>query len=110
MTRKPVTFDLAIDHTIATGVYSNIQGISYSETEFILDFARVIPQSTKGKVVSRVIMHPRNAKYFFNNLKRSIETFESNHGEIKIKDDEPKNIGFRSDAVETTSEDPKGTQ
>lgn len=104
MARKPVTFDLAVDHSIATGVYSNIQGISFSETEFILDFARIIPQSTKGKVVSRVILHPRNAKYFFQNLKRSLENYEEAHGEIKVKDGEPKNIGFRSDIVTSPDE------
>ncbi|MDP7423008.1 MAG: DUF3467 domain-containing protein [bacterium] len=103
MAQKPITFDLAVDHAIATGVYSNIQGISFSETEVILDFARVIPQSNKGKVVSRVILHPRNAKYFFRNLKRSLENYEKAHGEIKIQDGEPKNIGFRSDITASPS-------
>ena len=46
---------------IANGVYTNFQIISHSSSEFVLDFATLLPGVPKATVTSRVIIAP--AKY-----------------------------------------------
>ena len=65
---------------IAQGQYSNLMFITHSPSEFILDFARLLPGSRKGKVYSRIIMTPQHAKALSELLRRNIDTYEEKHG------------------------------
>ena len=84
-----------IDDQTANGVYSNIAMIGHSETEFILDFIFIQPQTQKAKVRSRVITSPAHAKRFLLALEDNIKKYEQRFGEIKTpQQTEEKKIGF----------------
>ncbi len=58
--------------------------ITHSPSEFVVDFARMLPGARKGVVYSRIIMTPQHAKALHELLERNIATFEERHGAIKI--------------------------
>jgi hypothetical protein len=91
---QQMPIELADD--IAQGQYSNLMFITHSPSEFILDFARLLPGARKGKVYARIIMTPQHAKALSELLSRNIDTFEEKHGTIKLtgKETEDAKIGF----------------
>jgi hypothetical protein len=64
--------------------YSNFAIVSHSPEELVMDFARMLPGKDGAKVVSRVVMTPRNAKMFMRALVTNIENFEKKFGEISM--------------------------
>ena len=60
--------------------------ITHSPSEVICDFIQVMPGMPKGKVKSRVIMTPQNAKRFLKALQDNMNKYEDNFGPI----DDPK--------------------
>ena len=54
-------FDIDLSEEIAQGNYSNLAIIAHSTSEFIIDFAAMLPGLKKAKVKSRVILTPDNA-------------------------------------------------
>jgi len=78
----------------AEGIYSNFVMIIHSPSEFILDFARIMPGVPKAKVQARIIMTPSHAKMLLKALSINIEKFEQKFGEIRIHEQEIKKIGF----------------
>lgn len=71
------SLSLELDAEVAKGVYSNVVMIAHSPSEFILDFASILPGMPKGKVVSRIIMTPENAKRLLISLNENIARYES---------------------------------
>ena len=53
------------------------------QTEFVVDFIKLMPASPKAKVKSRIILTPQNAKRLFKALAENISKYESTHGPIK---------------------------
>jgi hypothetical protein len=84
---------IEISDDIADGIYTNIAFIATNNSEFILDFARFLPGNTRGKVVSRIVMNPINAKGFLKSLSEAVERFEKQFGTIS-SESSTKNIGF----------------
>lgn len=80
------------------GVYSNFVIITHSTSEFVLDFARMLPGAQKAKVFSRIIMTPQHAKALLATLEQNVKRFESEHGEIKLVPNDLSRgpIGFQS--------------
>jgi hypothetical protein len=80
------------------GVYSNFVIITHSNSEFVLDFARMLPGSQKAKVFSRILMTPQHAKALLGTLENNIKKFEADHGQIKIAPGDPSKgpIGFQT--------------
>lgn len=76
--------DLELDETVAQGEYSNLAIIAHSTSEFILDFAAVMPAVPKAKVKSRIILTPEHAKRLLMSLQENIVRYESVHGQIVI--------------------------
>jgi hypothetical protein len=90
----------------AEGIYANIALITHSPSEIIIDFARVMPGTQKGKVYSRIIMTPPHAKMLLKALEGNIKKFENQFGEIKVHGKEPhKNIGFAASGGEQPNAD-----
>ncbi len=93
-----------LDEKVAEGIYSNFTLISHSPSEFIIDFARLLPgpgaagpYGAKTKVFARIVMTPQNAKALYKTLGLNIERFESSHGEIKLPGKgETNGIGFQT--------------
>lgn len=73
---------IEINEHEAEGVYSNLVIVSHTDSEFILDFARMLPGKPKAKVHSRVIMNPKNCRLFLSALQDNINKFEGKFGKI----------------------------
>src|SRR5882672_7600023 len=71
-----------IDENVARGLYTNLALITHSETEFLLDFLFLQPQTPKTKVLTRLITSPVHAKRLLWALKENIEKYEARHGAI----------------------------
>ena len=75
--------NIELSEEVADGVYSNLVIISHSNTEFVLDFVKVMPGMPKAKVKSRILMTPQHAKRLKKSLEENISKFESQHGDVK---------------------------
>ncbi|MCD4650339.1 MAG: DUF3467 domain-containing protein [Candidatus Cloacimonetes bacterium] len=94
---NPKKINVKLDEHVGEGVYSNLFMISSSPSEFILDFARMLPGVKDAKVFSRVITTPQHTKQFYELLKKNLEAFEKQHGEIKLPGkQEERGVGFKS--------------
>jgi hypothetical protein len=69
---------------IAEVNYANLAIISHSTSEFIVDFATMLPGLDKAKVKSRIILTPEHAKRLLLSLQENITRYESNIGKIEI--------------------------
>ena len=76
--------DIELDEQVAQGHYSNLAIISHSTSEFILDFAAVLPGMQKARVKSRIILTPEHAKRLLRSLQENIVRYESSMGKIEI--------------------------
>ena len=76
--------DLELDAEVAQGNYSNLAIISHSTSEFILDFAAVLPGLPKAKVRSRVILTPEHAKRLLMSLQENVARYEANVARIEL--------------------------
>ena len=75
----------------AQGEYANFAIITHSSSEFILDFARMLPGLPKAQVRSRVILAPEHAKRLLGALQENIMRYERTFGQIKMP--QPNNEG-----------------
>ena len=93
--QKPNEINIELPEEIAEGIYANLSIISHSNSEFILDFVRMVPNMAKAKVKSRVILTPQHAKRLAQALIDNIRRFENQFGEIKEfeQPDMPINFG-----------------
>ena len=92
------TLNVELGDKEAEGIYSNFVVISHSLSEFVLDFARVLPGSPKSKVYARVIMTPTNVRALLNALDQNIKKYEDQFGKIRTPGEAAggKEIGFTS--------------
>ncbi|WP_428654016.1 DUF3467 domain-containing protein [Runella sp.] len=79
--------NVEISEEMAEGVYSNLVMIAHSNSEFILDFIRMMPGVPKAKVKARVILTPEHAKRLLAALKDNIRKYEENYGDIRHSDE-----------------------
>ena len=74
--------NIELPEEIAEGVYSNLAIISHSNSEFVVDFVRLLPNVPKAKVKSRIILTPQHAKRLLKALNDNVNKFEAQHGSI----------------------------
>jgi hypothetical protein len=74
--------NIELPESAADGIYSNLVLVSHSPSEFIIDFARLLPGPPKGKVHSRIIMTPMHAKSLIATLQENLSRYERNFGII----------------------------
>lgn len=79
---NPNQINIELSEEIADGVYSNLAIITHSQSEFVVDFVRIMPGTPKAKVKSRVLLTPQHAKRLMRALQDNISKFESIHGKI----------------------------
>ena len=81
----------------AEGIYSNLVLLSHSPSEFLLDFARILPGIPKAKVYARIVMTPQNAKALLAVLQKNLEAYEKKYGKVPTTGDFPphREIGFK---------------
>ena len=58
-------FSIELKSDVAKGTYSNLAIITHSRSEFVLDFASMLPGLPKPEVHNRLIMNPEHAKRLF---------------------------------------------
>lgn len=79
---KKAGIDIEISPEVVRGNYSNLAIISHSPTEFVIDFAAMLPGMPKAKVNSRIILTPEHAKRLLKSLQDNITRYESAFGQI----------------------------
>ena len=88
--------NIELSEDIAEGIYSNLAIITHSNTEFVLDFIRVMPGVPKAKVKSRIVLTPEHAKRLLKAMEDNIEKFEAANGQIVTQEERngfPLNFG-----------------
>lgn len=80
---------IEIDENVARGTYTNLALITHSETELLIDFLFLQPQTPKTKVLSRIITSPVHAKRFLAALQDNIAKYESRFGTINAGETPP---------------------
>lgn len=79
--------NIELSEDMAEGVYSNLAMIAHSNSEFVIDFIRLMPGVPKAKVKARVIITPEHAKRLLTALKDNIRKYEDTFGAIKQTED-----------------------
>ncbi len=87
---NPNQINIELSEEVAEGVYANLAMIAHSNSEFVIDFIRLMPGVPKAKVKSRIVVTPEHAKRLLNALNDNIQKYEETFGEIKKTDEAPK--------------------
>ena len=85
-------FQIELPAEIAQGEYANLAIITHSSSDFVVDFARLLPGVPKAQVKSRVILAPEHAKRLLLALQENIVRYEREFGPIKLPNQEPRTI------------------
>ncbi len=81
--------EIQLDEQVAQGNYCNLAIIAHSTSEFIIDFATMLPGLPKARVKSRVVLTPEHAKRLLLSLQENITRYESAVGKINIPTKQP---------------------
>lgn len=82
--------NIELSEEIAEGVYANLAMIAHSNSEFVIDFIRLMPGVPKAKVKSRIVITPEHARRLLKALADNIQKYEKMFGPIKQSDETPK--------------------
>lgn len=82
-------FQIDIDDDVAQGNYANIFLANHTENEFFMDFAFLGPGAKKVKVLSRVIVTPKQMERFAMMIGESLRKYEETYGPISPKSKKP---------------------
>ena len=86
--------DIELSEEIAEGIYSNLAIITHSQSEFVIDFIKIMPGVPKARVESRIVLTPQHAKRLVKALNDNIQKFEQMNGKIKdLENGFPMNFG-----------------
>ncbi len=64
--------------------YANLVRITHSPSEFVFDFARMLPGLEAPEVLDRVLLNPLGAKLLYGALGENLAKYESKYGEITL--------------------------
>jgi hypothetical protein len=93
---KPNQLNIELPEEVAEGTYSNLAIISHSNSEFVVDFVRLVPNVPKAKVKSRIILTPQHAKRLMRALVDNVKKFEAQHGVIEEPDQQYPTMNFNT--------------
>jgi hypothetical protein len=82
--------NIELPEDMAEGVYANLAMIAHSNSEFVLDFIRMMPGVPKARVKARVVLTPEHAKRLLQALNDNIVKYEEAFGAIKDQEDFPR--------------------
>lgn len=80
--------NINLPQEVAKGTYSNLSIIAHSMSEFIIDFALMLPGLPAPTVQSRIVLTPEHTKRLLNALHDNVMKYESQFGKIAT---EPQN-------------------
>ena len=81
---KTHEIDIELNDAVAGGHYANLAIIAHSASEFVIDFAALMPGVPKARVKSRIVLTPEHAKRLLLSLQENVARYESNLGRINI--------------------------
>lgn len=84
--------NVELTEEMAEGEYVNLAMIAHSQSEFVIDFIKMMPGIPKAKVKSRVILTPDHVYRLMNALKENIQKYEEVYGAIS---EDQNQIGFQ---------------
>ncbi|MCU0445875.1 MAG: DUF3467 domain-containing protein [Microscillaceae bacterium] len=76
--------NIELSEEMAEGVYVNLAMIAHSNSEFVIDFIRIMPGLPKAKVKSRIVITPEHAVRLLAALKDNIKKYEESFGPINM--------------------------
>jgi hypothetical protein len=82
--------NIELSEEMAEGTYANLAMIAHSNSEFVIDFIRLMPGVPKAKVKSRIVMTPEHTVRFLQALKENVERYQDAFGDIRDMSDMPK--------------------
>ncbi|MBD0400905.1 DUF3467 domain-containing protein [Flammeovirga sp. EKP202] len=89
--KKPENqINIELTDDVAEGVYANLAMIAHSNSEFVVDFIRMMPGVPKAKVKSRIILTPEHAKRLYMALQDNLKKYEAQFGPIGKTEEAPK--------------------
>jgi Protein of unknown function (DUF3467) len=86
--------NIELSEEMAEGIYSNLAIITHSNSEFVVDFIRIMPGIPKAKVKSRIILTPEHAKRLLMALSDNVNKYEEQNGHISINEAPPIPMNF----------------
>lgn len=86
----PQQINIELTEEVAEGIYSNLAMIAHSNSEFVIDFIRLMPGVPKAKVKSRIVITPEHAKRLLAALRDNVKKYEDTFGPIKQSEDAPR--------------------
>ncbi|MCA6435314.1 MAG: DUF3467 domain-containing protein [Bacteroidota bacterium] len=84
--QQPQQLDIELSEEIAEGIYSNLAIITHSNSEFVIDFIKLLPGVPKARVKSRILLTPQHAKRLAKALIDNLNKYEAMNGKIKDQD------------------------
>jgi hypothetical protein len=82
--------NIELSEEVAEGTYANLAMIAHSNSEFVIDFIRLMPGVPKARVKSRIVMTPEHTVRFLQALKENVERYQDAFGDIRDMSDMPK--------------------
>ena len=82
--------NIELSEEVAEGEYVNLAMIAHSNSEFVIDFIKMMPGVPKAKVKSRIVITPEHAKRLLIALKDNIDKYEKTFGPVKQTDEPPR--------------------
>lgn len=86
----PQQINIELTEEVAEGIYSNLAMIAHSNSEFVIDFIRLMPGVPKAKVKSRIVITPEHAKRLLAALRDNVKKYEDTFGPIKQSEEAPR--------------------
>ena len=65
------------------GVFANLALIAHTPTEFVFDFAQLMPGVPQANVVARIVLTPDQAKKVLGALQSNMAQYEQKYGTIQ---------------------------
>ena len=90
--KKQQGLQIELPQEVAQGEYANFAIITHGSSDFVVDFARVLPGVPKARVCSRVVLAPEHAKRLLGALQENIMRYENEFGPIRIPNQEPRTV------------------
>lgn len=85
-------FQMGIKPEVAEGQYANLALITHSTSDFVIDFACILPGMPQPQVKSRIIMAPEHAKRLLQALQSNIYNYEKTFGKINLPNEPERTI------------------
>ena len=89
---KQGQLQIDLSQEVSKGIYSNFAIISRSSSEFVVDFAALLPGLPKAQVRSRILLAPEHAKRLLAALQENVVKYESEFGKIEMHNQKPRTI------------------